>query len=98
MPCATGCRQRDEGRDSAAKLVSTSRRRLEVEEEGLELRVMWQQSRGEWGKVLCGLPRFAFLLSVVAGRSPRAGCFCQSEWPDLHGLDRPARVGPAAGC
>ena len=47
-----------EGRDSAAELISTPRRRLEVEEEGVRLRVMWQQSQGEWGRVLCGLPRF----------------------------------------
>lgn len=79
MPCATGHRERYEGRDSAAELVSTSRRRLEVEEVGLELRVMWQQSQGGWGRVLCGLPRFAFLLSIAAGRSPQGGVSSASQ-------------------
>jgi hypothetical protein len=73
MPYPPGRRERRGDRDSAAELVSTSRRRLEVEEVGLELRVMWQRSRGDWGKVLCGLPRFAFLLGGAAGRSPQGG-------------------------
>ena len=34
---------------------------------------MWQQSRGEWGRVLCGLPRFYLSAYVAAGRSPQGG-------------------------
>ena len=68
----------DEGRDSAAEFVSTSRRWLEVEEEGVRLRVMWQQSQGVWGRVLCGLPRFYLSAEIVAaGRSPQGGNLCQ---------------------
>jgi hypothetical protein len=89
MTYVAGRSERYEGRDSAAESVSTSRRRLEVEEEGLRLRVMWQQSRGEWGRVLCGLPRFYLSAQCCAGRSPQGGNFCQLEWPDLHGLDLP---------
>ena len=54
------------------------------------LRVMWQQSQGVWGRVLCGLPRlYLSALKLRLAEVPRAGTFCQSEWPDFNGLDLP---------
>ena len=38
-------------------MTSTSRRRLEVEEEDFELPCAWLHSQEDWGRVLCGLPR-----------------------------------------